>query len=316
MIIFLYGEDTFRSFKKLKELEEKFVREVDASKMNLRRLDERASPEALRQAIFSPPFLARKRFVSVPDLGTLNSEAREELLNCLEKAVSEEMILVVRYPAALGGTANLKTLLEKLKKIQYAEEFLLLRGKFLEKAVGQMAAEAGASLSAGALKVLLALTAGDLWQTQNELVKLAAFAQGRTIEEKDVLALVKGSFDENIFALTDALANRKSAEAAWQMESQVRAGLAPFLLLSRLVGCLRLLLAVKLLLKQGMLMPQISRELSLHPYVSEKISRQVKLWDEAKLKKAYQELLILETKAKTGQGDIKTLLTVFLAGFC
>lgn len=313
MLFFLYGEDTYRSFRKMKELEDKFVREVDPSKMNLQHFGEEAAPEILRQAMFSPPFLARKRFLCVGNLSVISKSAQEEILACLQKGVPEEIIFVVRLagPLDVGNTG--KELLTKLKASKYCEEFKTLRGRQLEQSVNQIAQENGGSLTPGALRALIALTGADTWQIKNELSKLAIYCHDRKIEEKDVLAMVEGSFDENVFGLLDAVANKKSEQALWLAEEQVRGGLSPFLLLSRVVGYLRLLLAIRFLLDEGQAMPQISRALSLHPYVAEKTSRQIKSWSAEKLKKAYGRLLQVETKAKTGQGDVQTLLFVFLA---
>lgn len=315
MIFFLHGEDTYRSFRKMKELEEKFAREVDPSKINLQHFGEGAAPDVLRQALFSPPFLARKRFLRVDNLSVVSKAAQEEILACLQKGLPEDIIFVVRLAAGSEGSIN-KDLLTKLKASKYCEEFKILRGKQLEQAVNQMAQEAGGSLTPGALRALIALTGADTWQIKNELGKLSIYCQDRKIEEKDVLAMVEGSFDENIFALLDAVANKKSEQALWLAENQTRGGLSSFLLLSRIIGNLRLLLAVRFLLDQGQVMSQISRTLNLHPYVGEKTSRQIKSWSLDKLKKAYKRLLQVETMAKTGQGDIQTLLTVFLAEFC
>jgi len=58
MIIFLYGEDTFLSRRKLNELKEKFLREVDPSGNGLVVLDgEKAAMEEINESISASSLL-------------------------------------------------------------------------------------------------------------------------------------------------------------------------------------------------------------------------------------------------------------------
>ncbi len=62
MIIFLYGEDTFRSRRKLNELKEKFLREVDPSGNSLTILDgEKTELEKINEAISPSSLLSKKK---------------------------------------------------------------------------------------------------------------------------------------------------------------------------------------------------------------------------------------------------------------
>ena len=69
MIIFLYGEDTFRSRQKLKELKDKFTREADTSGGSIVNLaGESLSVEALSEAVGARSLFARKRMIIIENV--------------------------------------------------------------------------------------------------------------------------------------------------------------------------------------------------------------------------------------------------------
>lgn len=310
MIIFLYGEDTFRSHQKLQELKTKFLREVDSSGLNLGIINSETPPDKLQTILFSSPFAARKRMVFVVDVGALSKDISQGIESALNKGLPEDLIFVARLGAKEQSLSP--ELVRKLKKNNLSEEFNPLKGRRLEEYILKIAKDINCRLDRLALQALLLLTQGDLWQISNELMKLAAFSSGQAIRAEDVYQLVIGGLDENIFHLTDALTDMHSSRALTLLNEQLKAGLPPVFLLSRLIGHFRLLLAVRILLDQGKQMRLISGELSLHPFVGEKISRQIKNWSGTKLKEAYRELLLIDIKIKSGQGDFLTLLSFFI----
>lgn len=69
MIIYLFGPDTFRSRRKLNQIKQKFINEIDKSSLNVELLNGQALDVAeFEKAIFTPPFLAKKRMVIIEDL--------------------------------------------------------------------------------------------------------------------------------------------------------------------------------------------------------------------------------------------------------
>src|SRR5436190_16785305 len=97
MILFLYGEDTYRSKKKLDEIRAKFLRDIDPSGLNLHQLDgEKAELDDVRSAVSAAPFLAPKRMVVLQDAIANAGKKEADPLAELMDAVPEETILVVR----------------------------------------------------------------------------------------------------------------------------------------------------------------------------------------------------------------------------
>jgi len=69
MIIFLYGADTFRSRKKLNELKDKFIREVNPDGSGIVLVDgEKATLEKINEAVAPASLFSRRRFIIVEDV--------------------------------------------------------------------------------------------------------------------------------------------------------------------------------------------------------------------------------------------------------
>jgi len=87
MIIFIYGEDTFRSRKKLKELKDKFIREIDPAESSLTTLDGKtAKAKEIIDCFGARSLLAKKRMTVIENLFfNKNRVAFEEIFNYLKK---------------------------------------------------------------------------------------------------------------------------------------------------------------------------------------------------------------------------------------
>ena len=69
MIIFLYGEDTFRSRKKLKELKNRFLKEIDSSGYSLAVIDgEKTCLEEINSAVSALSLFTKKRMIVISDI--------------------------------------------------------------------------------------------------------------------------------------------------------------------------------------------------------------------------------------------------------
>src|SRR3989338_740676 len=133
MIIFLHGPDAFRSQQKLKELKNKFIKDVDASGINMQTLDgNTASPEAIENALITLPFLAKKRMVIIENILTSKrcEKSLEVVVNLIEKK-SLENTIVIFWEEALDARKFKNPFVKKLLKEKYLYSFELLSPKDL-----------------------------------------------------------------------------------------------------------------------------------------------------------------------------------------
>ena len=70
--------------------------------------------------------------------------------------------------------------------------------------------EDGSKISLPALNLLVRLIGSNLWVMSSELNKLATYAYGRQIEERDVKALVSYTQQSTVFNLVDAIMEFKA----------------------------------------------------------------------------------------------------------
>src|SRR3989338_2383790 len=106
MVIFLHGADTFRSRQKLKQIKERFRREVDKSGYNTATLDGRTlKVEHLERDLISAPFLAPKRLVVVEEMfnGKLAATLEKPVLELLQRPAAQNAIAVFWEGELPGG---------------------------------------------------------------------------------------------------------------------------------------------------------------------------------------------------------------------
>jgi len=384
MIIFIYGEDTFRSRKKLKELKDKFIREIDPAESSLTTLDGKtAKAKEIIDCFGARSLLAKKRMTVIENLFfNKNRVAFEEIFNYLKKVhhirnsggtfppeagqpladnpeakqwgvisngarTGKDDNIIIFWESAIktktagnkknaflldsSGKENplpktLQPLFNFLARQPYAQEFKLLSNIELAAWIKKEVETRGAMITNQAAQTLISLAGNDLWQINNEIDKLINYEAGqeaklltpsqvqktKTISEEAIKQLVKGKFDENIFALTDALSNRNRKLASELLGQQYEAGLSDGYLLSMITRQFRILLQVRQALDSRFSSRKIITALKLHPFVAQKSINQVRNFNLASLKSALNKLVEIDYLVKTGQAEAQTLLNLFI----
>src|SRR3989344_1210892 len=258
MIIFLHGPDTFRSRQKLKELKEKFLKDVDPAGLNLESLNgaELEIPD-FERAVSTQPFLAKKRLVIIEDLISKNKgqKIQKEILESLDKNGLKDTVIIF-WESGLDGKKVKKQrskisakrsnlLFNRLRKEKLAQEFNLLDEAGVYRFTAEEFGKRGGKIGRQALSLLVDLVGNDLWQMNSEIGKLLAFAKNGEITVSDVENLVKTKLDEDIFKLTDALGQKNKSRALKLIADQLKSGTMPTELLSKITWQFKNLLLVK-----------------------------------------------------------------------
>jgi DNA polymerase III delta subunit len=254
MIIFLYGEDTYTSRKKLKEIKDKFLREVDPSGNSLVVIEgENASLEKINEMVSSSSLFARKRMVVIERLlSSKNKSVADQMLFFLKNNFkpadktksdnSAENILVFWEGPAMDKTAKSK-LFDFLSKQKFVFNFKKLSNTETSNWVKKETESRGAKIKPQAAAILTSFFSGNLSQLSNEVDKLINYKIGKNkksnnevvIDEDDIDTLVRGNTDENIFALTDAISAKNKALAVLLFEKEIEAGVAEINLLRMII---------------------------------------------------------------------------------
>jgi len=330
MIIFLYGEDAFRSSQKIKEIKEKFLKSDPIASglsvfpaRNASRLgrDAGGDYDGIIGVLSTPNLLASKRLVIIKRLlskGT--SEEQEKLLEYLEKNkknLTEDKDLVVVFWEEETAKKNnaLFKFLESRQGGAKSQELKKLSGIKLDQWINERLREINPrnKISASALQKLVLYAGSDMFLLDNEIQKLANYANGQMISDEDVEILVKANLDSNIFNTIDALGAKNKKEALKLLHRHLGQGEDPFYILSMFIYQFRNLLKVAdLNLNEGRSEQEIAKISKLHPYVVKKSLAQIQRFSFQQLKKIYQKLGEMDLKIKTGQLDIKLALDKFV----
>lgn len=347
MIIFLFGQDSYRAKQKLKELKEKFKSQVDLSGSSLTVLDGATVRfNDLAEAIGPSSLLSKKRMIIVEEIFTnKNLGIFNQLLMYLKdsqvgkndnivifidttvkikKAKNKEVLLKIdaqgREKALVGQPLDLFKFLIKQK---FSQHFNLLPNIEAASWIKKEIAKRGGSISHQALQLLASLIGNDLWQASNEIDKLLNYKAASlpkltkdgviNLDVDDITNLVHGKFDENIFALTDAISNKNKAEAARLFAEQLDNGAAESYLLVMLTRQFKILLGVKQAQSQDQSPRKIASSLKLHPFVAQKVLAQVAGFSLNVLKDILQQLIKIDYLIKTGKMDVSTMFDILLA---
>ena len=325
MIFFLYGQDTYRSRQKLKELKEKFVRDVDPSGANLVVLDGATmKPEDFRNAVSSMSMFVKKRMVVVERLIESGKKpAQEAVAEYIEhknfpadhivvfwenevqsrKSIKSKVHKVVKSKKKRGGSPSTGSgniiLLNTLKNQKYVQEFSPLTPVEVERWIAAEVAKRNGEIDAVALRLLASSVGNDLWRMGNEIGKL--LAGDVSITEDAVRESVIEKTESAIFAFTDALGARRRDEALRLLMNERASGIEPLHLLSMMIRHFRILLRLSQNDTEG-----------INPYVVSKTQSQVRNFSFDELKNIYSRLLEIDVSLKTSRQDSDTLLTLFV----
>lgn len=323
MIIFLYGEDFFRSGEKTAEIKKKFLAgdPVGSGLSFFDFSDSKKETDKVLGALATNNLLAPKRLVIIKNIildgtGSMREDTQVFLKN--QKWLADDSDTVAVFWEAgnppAGGKKS-EALFKYFLKNAKSQEFEKLVGAKLSQWVLQRIKKTSenASISRGALEKLLAFAGEDMHLLNNEIEKLSAYAGGKMITEENVELLVRANLGSNIFNTIDAIGANNKKEALGLLHRHLEKGDDPFYLLSMFVYQFRNLLKVADFKNQfGADEYAIAREGKMHPFVVKKSLSQIRNFSLDKLKNIYQQLGELDTAVKTGKIEIKTGLDKFI----
>ena len=211
-----------------------------------------------------------------------------------------------------GEVKSHNPLFKKLAPLTEVRTFPLLRGRDLKTWIQQRVKGEGGDITPQAVNLLAELIGGDLWAMNGEIQKLLLYSQERPISEDDVRQLVSHVQEANIFALVDAVAERRTELAQRILHRLYHDGVAPTHILVMITRQFRLIALAKDL-PRGLSRLQIQERLGLKKsYALDKTLGQAKLYDFEGVKRAYDKLLETDLAIKTGKYSDKLALELLV----
>lgn len=320
MIIFLYGEDAFRSREKLTELKGAYLGKNPSS--GLFDFDATDSSEDavknMMQALSESGLFVTKKLVIIRRLMELSDANQKRAIDLLEKKIEslesdKDSVLIFWEEKMPKKTNALFKLLDK--QVAKKQHFETLKGVRLEQWIVHRIhlIDAQTSIEKRALPLLVSEMGDDLFLLENELRKLTDFCEDKMIRESDVKTFVEQSVRSTVFEALEALASGNRARALTLFEDQLEKGENALYLLSMCAWQMRNLLKVADGYADGMRQaPILAKELKLHPFVVQKLLRQIGGFPLPRLKSGFALLAELDTQSKSGQIEPKLGLDMFV----
>jgi len=320
MILFLYGNDNYRSKEQLHKMIAKFRLDRDPQGFNTARLDMHSvSLGRALEEVFAIPFLSEKRMVVIENLlVSKNKDAQEAFLKKInEQTIPESSIVIFWEQGDTFKTKSSKALFDRLVQEKYAQHFEELTGKNLESWIVGALKEMSADISQGALSLLITSVGANMWQLSNILEQLVAFADGEQISISHVKSFVTEHADDNIFNLVDAIISKQAKPMFKMLQQQYAIGKDAGFVVAMLIRQFNLLLQMRDLFEreENISSTDMAKRTGAHPFAVKKSFVLVKKVTLKELQKAYAELLQIDLETKTGQQDQRVSLDLFIAEY-
>ncbi|MCK4745286.1 DNA polymerase III subunit delta, partial [Candidatus Parcubacteria bacterium] len=187
--------------------------------------------------------------------------------------------------------------------IKYSYEFQLLSKNALLAWVKNRI-----SISDDAAKLLVEFVGNDLWRMNNEINKLKAYKNSQNITIADIKLLSEEKFDQKIFDLTDAAANKNRRLFIKLADEYLSSGVEPAYILTFLIRQFRMMARAKSLLGKNPTV-NLALEIKIHPFVAQKLKTQISNYSIAEIKNIYRKLLKIDIKLKQGYFSPELLFT-------
>jgi DNA polymerase-3 subunit delta len=319
----LIGEDDFSIRQALEEIK-KSIGDPAALMPNTMVLEGRqVTPEQLRAACETVPFLADKRLVIVEGLlerfESKGKTARKKSSRQPEPADAYKPIIdgfknlppFTELVLLGGGVKATNPLLRELASVAKVRFFPMIKfnqlNQWIERRVALQGKGSGISPKAAAL--MARLVGNDLWTMANEVDKLVLFTGGRPIEEADVKAVVTNAQDASVFNMVDAILEFRVGSAQELLQQLFRQGMAPAQILVMLSRQVRIIFQVKEMRDRGRSRGDIQTKLGLtSDFVLRKAWDQADKYSPARLIEVYHKLLDADISIKTGKYESPELV--------
>ena len=333
MIHLIHGKDRYLARQALREIRDQ-LGDDDMLETNTAVLDGSAvTPGELLANAQAVPFLAPARLVIVEGLLAHIGGGRRGRRTAKKKADADDplapweaLATQLKNPSTLPETTTLVFFEGELAKTNPAFTLFApvanvrdcdaLDPAALPPWIERAARSRGLDLAPGAVRDIAQLTAGDLWAIENELDKLAAFAGGRTVDERMVNDVVSSAQEARIWDLTDAVVAGNEPKALAAMGALLQDGQAAQLLLFMLVRQYRQIAVMKDMRERRLRQDEIARGAGLPGFRVNAVSGLASRHGWPAVRDAYAILLDADLSVKRGLRDDEAALQLAVHQLC
>lgn len=311
-VYLIYGDEELLLDRALHRLKERIAEVADLD-FNYEGFDgENADAFAVIAAANTLPFGSEKRLVVVRSVDRMNAAGQSALAEyAKDPALTACLVLVAtkmrkdsrlfKAVHALGGDAEYRA----PKKNEYASW------------VVDLFASKGRRLSMDGADALVRSVGRDLRRLETEADKIVAYAGERAdLSREDVSSVVTETAPTSIFDFLNAVGARDCTQALRTLDSLIDDGQDPNGVLAMTVRHLRSLIGARAVLDRGGTQAQVAREVGMADWQARNAIEQARRFSAAELTGALRSAAALDARLKSGQGDPRVNLEMWLVDLC
>lgn len=285
MLYFIYGEDSYRSRKKIREIIANLTERDPTATMH--RLDSENANEEKISDLISGQNLFGHKSVTVFD-GVFESELADFLSARVKEMAEPRNVYIILEKKP--DTKLVKSISKYASKVSKLDKLSAVKTK--EWLINE-AAERGLKLSEQEIGFLSSNFAADLWAISQAL-ELKSLGGGIDVRK----------FLYNPFGLADLFASKKKPEAFRHFHDNLNAGVAAEEMFWRLWWQARVLLAVLSCKEAGLNDFQIKKATGLHPFVVRKSLSALSNYSREELESIWENLFLLWRDSRSGKTEL------------
>lgn len=247
-----YGEEHYLRDHYLQQLKKKLL-DGPAEDFNYHRFtQENMSFQALADAVEAMPMMAEYSLVQVDDcdLSRLNESDRETLTAILSDIPDYCTVVFVFDTVEYKVDGRQKKLVDALNgglRVEFARQSQRELNSWIQRHFRSY----GKVIDDRQCEYLTFVTGGTMTALGAEIGKIAAYAQGDTVTEQDINAVVIPVLDAEVFDMTDAIAAGDYEKALLKLRTLLQMQEEPIYLLAAIGSSLRRLLYARACMASG-----------------------------------------------------------------
>jgi DNA polymerase III subunit delta len=205
----------------------------------------------------------------------------------------------------------------EIKKQGNLVEFKRLYENQLGPFIREEAAVYGKKLEAAALELLVYLVGNNLQELAAQVEKIATYVGAReTVKVADIKEIVSDTKVDSIFELADALGGKDLGKALRSLNTILRDGEAPLMVMAMVTRHFRQLWKVRELCDRRVPSQEIGKAAGINPYFLKGILEQAKNYRLSELKEIFERLFETDLALKTSGGKPVSLMECLVMDIC
>lgn len=263
------------------------------------------------------PFMSNKRVIVVYRANFLKDNV-DKSMEKLSKGIFDYLqklpkdCVLIMYYIFENDREKESSKLKKLDKFATVIKISKPKGVSLQKKVGEIFKEKGKEISKANLALFCSLVENNMDIIKNEAEKLCCYTEGREINQNDIYAIISTKNDTDIFNLVDFLSQRKPQASLDILNDLVFRGESINSILRMIERQFKLLFDIKLGMEKGKGKEELAKELTIHPYLCEKMMLQSKKFTFNQIEKIMDLCLDTEKNIKSSTVDEKTEMELLI----